>query len=136
MLFICFKSIIKFHIAFGGSGCFLINSIFLLSKMKSLFFKLWTKICKILYLILESTSPFSFKFCIIIQCHQTQVFCTFFSSNIISFGQKQPNKMQIFEIFKCSCQCSSNSSCQFWIDKSVPLQILYHSSLSWHITPL
>ena len=44
--------------------------------------------------------------------------------------------MKIFETFKCSGQNSSNSSCQFWNDKSIPLQILHHSSLSWHITPL
>ena len=28
------------------------------------------------------------------------------------------------------------SSCQFWNGKSLPLQILHYSSLSWHITPL
>ena len=60
----------------------------------------------------------------------------FFSSNIIYFGQKQPIKVQIFEIFECSGQNSSNSSCQFWTDKSIPLQILHHSSLPWHITSL
>ena len=60
----------------------------------------------------------------------------FFSSNIIYYGQKQPIKVHIFKIFKCSAQNPSNYSCQFWIDKSVPLQILYHSSFSWHITAL
>ena len=30
----------------------------------------------------------------------------------------------------------SNSLCQFWNDKSIPLQILYPSSLSWNVTPL
>ena len=30
----------------------------------------------------------------------------------------------------------SNSLCQFWNDKSLPLQILYPSSVSWKITPL
>ena len=44
--------------------------------------------------------------------------------------------MKIFNTFKCSCQNSSNSSCQFWNDKSIPLQILYHSSFSWHTSPL
>ena len=59
-----------------------------------------------------------------------------FSSNIIYFGQKQPIKCKIFEIFECSSQNSSNSSCQFWNNKSVPLQIFYHSSVSLHMTPL
>ena len=60
----------------------------------------------------------------------------FFSSNNIYFAQKEPIKMKIFETFKCSGQNSSNSSCQLWNDKSVPLQTLRNSSLSWQINPL
>ena len=44
--------------------------------------------------------------------------------------------MKIFETFKCLCQILSNSLCQFWNDKLIPLQILYPSSVSWKITPL
>ena len=44
--------------------------------------------------------------------------------------------MKIFETFKCPGQNSSNSSCQLSNGKSVPLQILRNSSLSWQITPL
>ena len=29
-----------------------------------------------------------------------------------------------------------NSSCQFWNNKSIPLQVLHHSSVSWKISPL
>ena len=64
----------------------------------------------------------------------TSLYC--FSSKITYFVQKEPIKVQIFETFKCSGQNSWNFSCQFWIDKSIPLQILHHSSLLWHITPL
>ena len=60
----------------------------------------------------------------------------FFSSNNIYFAQKEPIKMTIFQTFKCSGQNFSNSSCQLWNDKTVPLQILPNSSLSWQITPL
>ena len=60
----------------------------------------------------------------------------FFNSSIIYFGQKEPIKMYIFETFRCSGQHSSKSSCQFWNGKSIPLQILHHSSLPWHITSL
>ena len=60
----------------------------------------------------------------------------FFSSKNIYFAQNEPIKMKSFEIFKCSGQNSSNSSCELWNDKSVPLQILHNSSLSWQITPL
>ena len=42
----------------------------------------------------------------------------------------------MFETFKCSGQNLSNSLCQSWNDKSIPLQILYPSSVSWKITPL
>ena len=52
------------------------------------------------------------------------------------FSQKEPIKMKIFETFKCLGQNLSNSSYQLWNDKSVSLQILHNSSLSWQITPL
>ena len=60
----------------------------------------------------------------------------FFSSKNIYFAQKEPSKMEIFETFKRSGQILSNSLCQFWNDESIPLQILYPSSVSWKITPL
>ena len=60
----------------------------------------------------------------------------FFSSNNVYFSQKEPMKMKTFETFECSGQISSNFLCQFWNDKSIPLQILYPSSVSWKITPL
>ena len=49
---------------------------------------------------------------------------------------KKPIKVQIFEVLECLDQNSSNSSCQFWTDKSIPLQFLHPFLLSWHITPL
>ena len=60
----------------------------------------------------------------------------FSNSNSIYFAQKEHIKVKIFETFKCSGQHSSNSSCQFWNGKSIPLQILHHTLLSWHITHL
>ena len=60
----------------------------------------------------------------------------FFSSNNIYFAQKELIKVKILETFEYSGQNLSNSLCQFWNDKSIPLQILYPSSLSWRITPL
>ena len=44
--------------------------------------------------------------------------------------------MKILEIFKCSGQILLNSLCLFWKDESIPLQILYPSSVSWKKTPL
>ena len=58
------------------------------------------------------------------------------SSNNIYFAQREPINVKIFETFECSGQNLSNSLCQFWNGKSIPLQILYPSSVSWKITPL
>ena len=41
--------------------------------------------------------------------------------------------MNTFETFDCSGQIFPNSLCQFWNDKSIPLQIYYLSSVSWKI---
>ena len=60
----------------------------------------------------------------------------FFSSNKKYFAQKGPIKVKIFEAFECSGQNLSNSLSQFWNDKSISLQILYPSAVSWKITLL
>ena len=59
-----------------------------------------------------------------------------FSSNNIYFAQKEAIKVKIFETFECSGQNLSNSFCQFWNYKLIPLQVLHPSSVSWKITPL
>ena len=95
------------------------------------------KICHIHHVSFQTTSQFFFKFCIL-QCLERYLLYFylpyFFSSNIIYFGQKEPIEVQIFQTFDCSGQNSPNS-CHFW-NKSVFLQNLHHSSLSWDITPL
>ena len=80
-----------------------------------------------------NTSQFSFKFCINLQCHETTPL-SFFSSNIIYFDQRIRLKSTSFRFSKCYSQNSLNF-CQFWNYKSIPLQILHHSSFSWHIAP-
>ena len=88
--------------------------------MKLLFFSLWTKIWQILH---QSSVPSNITpLCL-------------FSSKIIYFDQKELIKVQILDIFECSGQNLSNSSCQFWNDKSRPSPVLRHSLLSWKITP-
>ena len=54
-------------------------------------------ICQIPHVIFESTSHFSFKFCINLQCHQTKLLCTFLSSNIIYFGQTSQLKSSFLD---------------------------------------
>ena len=60
----------------------------------------------------------------------------FLSSKNIYFAKKEPIKMKILEILECSGQILSNSLCQFWNDKLLPLQILYLSPVSWKVIPL
>ena len=60
----------------------------------------------------------------------------FFSSNNICFAQKEIIKVKLFETFECSGQNLSNSLCQFWNGKLIPLQILYPFQVSWKITLL
>ena len=60
----------------------------------------------------------------------------FFSSNNIYFAQKESIKVKILETFECSGENLSNSLCQSWNDKPIPLQILHPSSVSWKITPV
>ena len=59
-----------------------------------------------------------------------------FSLSNIYFNQKKPIKVKTSETFECSGQNLSNSFCQFWNDKLIPLQIMYPSSISLKITPL
>ena len=59
----------------------------------------------------------------------------FFSSNNVYFAQKESIKVKIFETFECLGQNLSNALWQF-LNKLVPLQILYPNSVSWKITPL
>ena len=60
----------------------------------------------------------------------------FFSWNILYFGQKQPLKCKALRFSSLWVNFWLNSSCQFWTVMWIPLQLLHHSSLSWHIAPL
>ena len=60
----------------------------------------------------------------------------FFSSNNRYFAQKEPITVKRFETFKCSGENLPYYSCHLPNHKSVFLQILYHSSMSWKIIPL
>ena len=103
------------HFYFGQKDPIKVPILALLSAL--------VKIRQIPHVIFQTTSQFFFKFCI------TPLYV--FSSSNIYFAQKEPIKVKVFETFKCSGQNLSNySSCQFSNGKSIPLQILYHSSVS------
>ena len=57
----------------------------------------------------------------------------FLAQTIYTLLKRNPLK---WRFLKLSSFLNDNSSCQLWNSKSVPLQILHNSSLSWQITPL
>ena len=94
-----------------------------------------SKFVKVLLHILKwqvSSSSVSVSF-FIVMTHNSSV-----NSKLIHFlfltkgSHGSPN----FDTFQCSGKNLINSSCYFSNHKSVFLQILHHSSLSWKITPL
>ena len=115
---------------------FLTQTIYTLLKRSSWkwkflrFWSAWVKFCQIPYANFERTSCFLSNFCICFQFHKRLFLCNFFSSNNIYFAQKEPIKKKIFEILEYSGQILSNSLCQFWNDKSLPLQFLYFCLVS------
>ena len=128
MLFIYFQGKKSFHTAFD------LVSPFYFLKESAIFKRV--KICQISHVIFERTSQFSFKFRTNLQCHQTQLLCTFLAQTLYTLVKISSLTCKFLIFLKCSGQNSSNSSCQFWTGKSIPLQIVHHSSLTWHITPL
>ena len=68
---------------------FWFSSAILLSKMKSLFFGLWTQI---FHVIFESPSQFFFKFCIIRQSHKAWLLCIFLTEILYTFNPKRLSK--------------------------------------------
>ena len=60
----------------------------------------------------------------------------FFSSKNIYFAHKEPIKVKIISDFQALRSNLTNSLSQFLNDNSIPLQILYPSSVSWRITRL
>ena len=60
----------------------------------------------------------------------------YFSSNNIYFAQKEPTKVKIFETLSAQVKTCQIPIYEFWKNKSIPLQILYPSLVSWKKTPL
>ena len=121
---------------------FLAQTIYTLLKRRSLKWKflrimsVQVKICQIFYADFETRSRFLSILCIALPVSWKITPLYFFSSNNIYFAQKEAIKKKIFETYECSGENFSNFLCQFWNDKSILLQILYPSYVSWNITPL
>ena len=80
-------------------------------------------------------SQFSFKFCIIFQCHDTS-FPWNFLAELLCFGQKYLIKVQILRFLCALMKVRPVPHASFETTKSRFTQILHHCSVSWKITPL
>ena len=80
---------------------------------------------------LNSSSSFALFF--IVMAHNSSA-----NFKVIPFllWTKGSHQSSNFDTFKCSGGNVPNSSCHFPSNKSVFLQILHHSPMSWKITPL
>ena len=84
----------------------------------------------------ETTSRFLSNFCLTLQCYERWLLCTFLVETIYALFKRSPLKQNFLRLSSARVKNLLNSSFQFWNDKLIPLQILHHSSLPWHITPL
>ena len=81
--------------------------------------------------IFETANQFSFRFVYQSWMPSNITSLYFLNWSIIYFGQKQPIKEQIFEIFECLGQNLLNSSSQFWTSQfHFKFCIFHFSSLS------
>ena len=125
VLFIFFQSKIEFSRCICSEFFFWFSSTISLSKVRSLFLA-----CENLSNLLRHFWKHKSVFLQILHYSSVSWNITplyFLNSNMFYFVQKEPITVQIFETFECLGQNLSNSSCQFWNDKSIPLQILHHS---------
>ena len=106
--------------------------------IKTIFLDFWvfgSKFVKFLMSILKrqvgSSSIFVSFF--IVMTHNAYVNFKLIHFLLWTIGSHQSSN---FDTFKCSGENLQNSSCHFPSNKSVFLQILHHSSMSWKITPL
>ena len=93
------------------------------------------KIRQIPHANFETTSQFLFKFFIILSVSTNKSSVNFELMDFLLFI-KRSHQSPNFETFKCSGENFPNSSSHFLNRKSVFLQILDHSSVSWKLTPL
>ena len=81
------------------------------------------------------TSQFLFEFCIILHSHDTFPL-QILRSYLFYFGQKDPIKVPILTLSSALVKICQISQVFFSNHKSVSLQHLHNSSVSWKITPL
>ena len=93
------------------------------------------KINQIPYATFQAASQFPFNFCITFQCHDTKCLWNFLAE-LLHFGQKEPNKVQILRLLCPLMKVHPIPHASFETTRSRFIQILHHYSVSWNITPL
>ena len=71
------------------------------------------KISQIHHVNFELTSHFLFKFCIILDCHDTKLPCKFYAHTFSTLGKRTPSKSQFLDFQTCSSESLLNPSCRF-----------------------
>ena len=112
-----------------------ICSAILLSRMKLLFFSLW-KFAKLLMLFCKAQVSFPSNFASIFSAIKYHSSLLFLAQTLHTSFKRRPLKCKFLTLLSVRVKNTANCWCQFWNNKSIPLQILYHSSLLWQITLL
>ena len=125
----------------NSSVIFLAQTLYALVKgayENTTFLEFWvlgSKLVKFFISILKRqvNSPSSFALIFIVMTHKSSVNL---KVTLFLFWTKGSQQSPTFDTFKCSGEKLPNFSCHFSNHKSVFLQILHHSLVSWKITPL
>ena len=139
-LFIYFQGKIKFSHSIS-SICFfwifILISAILLSKMKSLFSSLW-KFAKFFMSFLKVQLSFPSHFASNFTAIKHNSSALLQLKHYILWSKRSHYSATFWNLRISSApgQNLLNSSCQFWNDKSIPLQVLHQSSLSCSISHL
>ena len=96
-------------------------------------------IYKIAHVIFQTTSQFFFKFWITLPCQERKkkkLLCTFLAQTIYTLLKRSPLKWKFMRLLSVWIKISQIPQVNFENDKTIPLQIFHHSSVSLHATPL
>ena len=95
------------------------------------------KINRIPYVIVQATSQFSFKFCIILQCHDTQ-FLWNVLTEILQYmlWTKRTHQCTIFQTLSALMKVHPIPYAIFQTTRLGSIQILNQCSVSWKMTPV
>ena len=104
-------------------------------KRKFWTFECWVKILQIPHAIFQRASKFFFKFCIILQCYDAQLLCTFFAQTWYPFNKSNTSKYKFSDLPLLALKFT-NFLMSFLKPGVSFLQTLHHSSVSWYITLL